>query len=88
MREAFGMDKTSGYRTNIIGAGEVGCAITVDMDRDAIHKTNKVLWDTKGNELIGATALPFYGGFISEENRRLFGDVSGKRILEIGCGTG
>jgi SAM-dependent methyltransferase len=82
------MDKNSGYRTNIIGAGEVGCAITVDLDKDAIHTTNRVLWDTKGNDIIGTTALPFYGGFISEEKRHLFGDVSGKKILEIGCGTG
>ncbi len=82
------MDKNSVYRTNIIGAGEVGYAISVDMDKDAIHRTNRVLWDTKGNDIIGTTALPFYGGFISEEKRHLFGDVSGKSILEIGCGTG
>jgi SAM-dependent methyltransferase len=88
LREGIGMDKNSGYRTNIIGAGEVGCAITVDLDKDAIHTTNRVLWDTKGNDIIGTTALPFYGGFISEEKHHLFGDVSGKRILEIGCGTG
>ena len=34
------MDNKSDYRTNIIGAGEVGCAIPVDMDKSAIHKTN------------------------------------------------
>lgn len=29
-----------------------------------------------------------YGAFVSEENHHLFGDVSGKKILEIGCGRG
>ncbi len=32
--------------------------------------------------------LPFYGAFISEEKCQLFGDVSGKKMLEIGCGNG
>jgi SAM-dependent methyltransferase len=82
------MDKNSVYRTNIIGAGEVGCAISVDMDKDTVHKTNELFWNTKGNDVIGTTALPFYGAFVSEEKCQLFGDLSGKKILEIGCGTG
>lgn len=82
------MKKDPNHRTNIIGAGEVGYAISVDMDKNEIHKTNSSFWDTKGNEVIGATALPFYGAFVSEEKCHLFGDVSGKRLLEIGCGTG
>ena len=88
LMEGFGMDKSSDYRTNIIGAGEVGYAISVDMDKDTIHETNSLFWGTKGNDIIGTTALPFYGGFTSEEKCRLFGDVSGKKILEIGCGAG
>ncbi|RCX19722.1 methyltransferase family protein [Fontibacillus phaseoli] len=82
------MDKNSVYRTNVIGAGEVGRAVSVDMDNDSIHKTNVTFWDTKGNEVLGATALPLYGAFVSEENCGLFGDVSGKKMLEIGCGSG
>ncbi|MEK4879966.1 MULTISPECIES: class I SAM-dependent methyltransferase [Paenibacillus] len=82
------MDKNSGYRTNVIGAGEVGIAISVDMDRNTIHETNSLFWDTKGNEVLGATALPLYGAFVSEEQCQLFGDVSGKKVLEIGCGSG
>ncbi len=82
------MDNKSDYRTNIIGAGEVGCAISVDMDKSAIHKTNSFFWDTKGNDALGTTALPFYGAFVSEEKCQLFGDVSGKKVLEIGCGRG
>lgn len=82
------MDKNSGYRTNVIGAGEVGRAVSVDMDKNAIHKTNATFWDTKGTEILGATSLPLYGAFVSEEKCQLFGDVSGKKILEVGCGSG
>ncbi|KWX85436.1 hypothetical protein AMQ83_24740 [Paenibacillus riograndensis] len=76
------------FRTNIIGAGEVGRAISADMDKNAIHKTNSSFWDTKGTEILGATALPLYGAFVSEEQCRLFGDIAGKKLLEIGCGSG
>ena len=82
------MDKKSVCRTNIISAGEVGCTISVSMDKNSVFKTNSFFWDTKGNDILGANALPFYGAFISEERCQLFGDVSGKKILEIGCGTG
>lgn len=81
------MDKNSVYRTNIIGGSEVG-ATTVDMDEDVIYKTNSLFWDTKGNDVVGTTALPLYGSFISEEKCQLFGDVSGKKMLEIACGSG
>ncbi|KRF13555.1 class I SAM-dependent methyltransferase [Paenibacillus sp. Soil787] len=81
------MDKNSVYRTNIIGGGEVG-AISVDMDKSVVHETNSLFWDTKGNDVLGATSLPFYGAFVSEEKCQLFGDVSGKKMLEIGCGSG
>ncbi len=82
------MDNNSNYRTNIIGAGEVGNAITIDLNKYSVHKTNSLFWNTKGNDVLGTTALPYYGAFVSEEKCRLFGDVSGKKILEIGCGTG
>ena len=88
LMEANLMKKNSNHRTNIIGAGEVSYAITVDMDKNNIHKTNRSFWNTKGNEVIGTTALPKYGAFVSEEKCHLFGEVSGKKLLEIGCGTG
>lgn len=81
------MNKNS-VKTNIIGAGEVGCAISVDMDKNSVHKTNSIFWNTKGNDVLGATALPFYGAFVSEEKCKFFGDVLGKKMLEIGCGSG
>lgn len=88
LMEGNGMKKNPNHRTNIIGAGEVGYAISVDMDKNNIHKTNSTFWDTKGNEVIGTTALPKYGAIVSEEKCHLFADVSGKKLLEIGCGTG
>ncbi|MBO9599439.1 MAG: class I SAM-dependent methyltransferase, partial [Cohnella sp.] len=71
----------------MIGGGEVD-AISVDKDQRSIHATNSLFWDTKGNDVLGATALPFYGAYVTEDKCRLFGDVSGKKILEIGCGSG
>ncbi|KOR89469.1 class I SAM-dependent methyltransferase [Paenibacillus solani] len=82
------MDKGSAFSTNIIGAGEVGSVISVDMDKNDVHKTNSYYWDTYGNDFLGAIVLPFYGSFVSEEKCQLFGDVSGKKMLEIGCGNG
>jgi len=58
------------------------------VDRDSIHKINTAIWDTNGSEVIGVTALPSLGAFISEENHHLFGDVTGRKVLEIGCGRG
>ncbi|SDD17305.1 Methyltransferase domain-containing protein [Paenibacillus sp. UNCCL117] len=58
------------------------------MNPDSIHQTNSFYWSTKGNDFLGAIVLPHYGGSISEEKCQLFGDVSGKKMLEIGCGNG
>jgi len=81
------MEKNTRYTTNMIGGSEVP-AIPVDMNMRSIHDTNNLFWDTRGNDVLGATALPFYGAFVSEEKCRLFGDVSGKKLLEVGCGSG
>jgi SAM-dependent methyltransferase len=58
------------------------------MDKNSVYKTNSFYWDTKGNDFLGAIVLPFYGAFVSEDRCQLFGDVSGKKMLEIGCGNG
>ncbi|RED75730.1 methyltransferase family protein [Cohnella phaseoli] len=58
------------------------------MDKNTVHKTNRFYWNTKGNDHLGAIVLPLYGAFVSEEKCQLFGDVSGKKMLEIGCGNG
>jgi len=61
----------------------------MDRDRDEILKTNKTYWDANADLWFGATALPKYGvKFVTEDDLHLFGDVSGKRLLEICCGSG
>lgn len=82
------MKRNPNHRTNIIGAGEVGYGISIDMDKNNINKMNSSFWGTKGNEVIGSTVLPNYGAFVSEEKCNLFGDVSEKKLLEICCGNG
>lgn len=73
---------------SMIGNREIDCTVLIDVDKNSIHKINNTFWDTKGDEVLGNTSLPFYGAFISEEKCQLFDDVSGKKVLEIGCGTG
>ena len=41
-----------------------------------------------GTELVGGTALPNYGAFITEAHCNFFKNVKDKKVLEIGCGTG
>lgn len=88
LMEGDGMNRKSNGKTNIIGAGETGYAVSIDRDQDTIHKTNRVFWNSIGNDLLGTMTLPLYGSFISEDQCRLFGDVSGKKLLETGCGAG
>lgn len=88
LMEGIAVERDVNQRTNIIGAGEVGYAVSVDLNRETIHKTNKFFWGTKGNQVLGALALPLYGSFVSEETCRFFDEVAGKKVLEIGCGTG
>lgn len=59
-----------------------------NMNDDSIHEINTALWDERGSDVIGVTALPTLGAFISEENHHLLGDIAGKKVLEIGCGRG
>lgn len=74
-------------KKSIIG-GAAGELTNLDMDISTAHKTNTNFWDTIGSEFLGATALPYYGSFVTEEKLQLFGDVANKKLLEIGCGNG
>lgn len=59
------------------------------MDMSKILKTNKNYWDNMADSWFGTTALPDYGvQFVTEKELRLFGDIRGKKLLEIGCGSG
>lgn len=59
------------------------------MQREEILKTNRTYWNENADLWFGTTALPTYGvKFVTEDDLHLFGDVSGKKMLEICCGSG
>ena len=59
------------------------------MDNEEIIETNRNYWDEHADLWFGTTALPEYGvRFPTEDDLHLFGDVSGKKMLEICCGSG
>ncbi|MFS0823330.1 class I SAM-dependent methyltransferase [Bacillus sp. 1P02SD] len=54
-----------------------------------ILKNNKKSWDKVAQHFNGKDALPSYGPFTqTEEELRLFEDLTNKKILDIGCGSG
>lgn len=58
------------------------------MNKDIIE-TNKNYWNENADFWFGTTALPEYGvKCVTEDELKLFGDVTGKAMLEICCGSG
>ena len=56
---------------------------------DDILRFNREYWDAHAEDWLRmATTLPDYGVALSEEDLHLFGDVAGKKLLEICCGSG
>ncbi|WEG14540.1 class I SAM-dependent methyltransferase [Pullulanibacillus sp. KACC 23026] len=54
-----------------------------------IIKQNKKSWNTVAHHFNGKDALPSYGPFTqTEEELGLFGDLTNKKVLDIGCGSG
>ncbi len=50
---------------------------------------NQEYWNGHADSWFGTTALPVYGEMCpAEEELHLFGEVAGKRLLEICCGSG
>ena len=59
------------------------------MFNEEIIEKNRNYWDAHADLWFGTTALPQYGvRFPTEDELHLFGDVSGKRMLEMCCGSG
>ncbi len=59
------------------------------MESKRIVETNKKYGNANADLWFGTTALPEYGvNFVTEDDLHLFGDVSGKKLLEICCGSG
>lgn len=54
-----------------------------------ILKQNRKSWNTVAGHFNGVDALPNYGPFTqSEEELRLLDSIEGKKVLDIGCGSG
>ena len=54
-----------------------------------ILSQNKASWDAIADDWFGTTALPAYGVMIPNEDQLgLFGEIAGKCVLDIGCGSG
>ncbi len=54
-----------------------------------IIENNKDYWNKNADLWFGTTALPEYGvKCVTEDELMLFGDVNGKKMLEICCGSG
>ncbi|UHA76188.1 class I SAM-dependent methyltransferase [Paenibacillus sp. 481] len=52
-------------------------------------KINKQSWDESAERFFGRTALPEYGPHApTEEKLQLFDPLAGKKVLEVGCGSG
>ena len=59
------------------------------MKNEELLEITKDFWNSTADDWFGVTALPTYGTqFVTEDELHLFGDVTGKKMLEIGCGSG
>jgi SAM-dependent methyltransferase len=63
--------------------------MTDELDQAAILSINRAGWDKVAVRFYGKNALPEYGPLAATEaTLGLLGDVSGKHVLEVGCGSG
>lgn len=59
------------------------------MNKTSILLQNKDSWDAMADDWFGVTALPVYGCLCpTEDELQLFGDITGKKVLDIGCRSG
>ena len=59
------------------------------VENEQIKDINRTYWNANADAWFGTTALPEYGvKFVTEDELHLFGDVAGKKMLEICCGSG
>jgi SAM-dependent methyltransferase len=60
-----------------------------EMKREEILSINKAGWNKVAAIFYGGTALPKYGPLAATENElNLIENLAGKRVLELGCGSG
>ena len=61
----------------------------ITVENKKIIDTNRQYWNEHADLWFGTTALPEYGmKFLTEDELHFFKDVSGKKVLEICCGSG
>lgn len=83
------IEESEKMKKNIVGGKVLGRVANIDMNIGEAHQTNAEFWNTMGSEILGVIALPKWGNHLpSEEKLNLLGDLSGKSVLEIGCGNG
>jgi ubiquinone/menaquinone biosynthesis C-methylase UbiE len=59
------------------------------MTNENILIQNKTSWNAIADSFFGVTALPTYGVMCpTEDDLHLFPDLNGKKVLDIGCGSG
>ena len=60
-----------------------------ELEREEILSINQKGWNKVAPIFHGGTALPKYGPLVAtEEKLNLIQDLSGKKVLELGCGSG
>ncbi len=56
---------------------------------DSVLVQNKSSWNTIADDFFGVTALPTYGCLCpTEDELHLFPELNGKKVIDIGCGSG
>jgi len=59
------------------------------IERERVLSINRKGWDAVAPIFYAGTALPIYGPLAQTEDQlQLLGDLSGKAVLELGCGSG
>ena len=61
----------------------------LELKREEILSINQKGWNKVAPLFYGGTALPKYGPLVATENElNLIQDLDGKKVLELGCGSG
>ena len=75
-------------KKHIVGGSTFSVESNANVVDDELHRINNEFWSGIGNQAIGATALPSWGGFFNEKNLNLLPDLADKKVLDVCCGTG
>lgn len=67
VKEGDDIKETCGKSVSIIGGGEPAYASLIALDEEKIKALNEMFWSNFGNDVVGTTALPKYGAFVSED---------------------